>query len=238
VYDCTFYISGQGISGRPSTNDVGVFLVRSAEAFGGEVASTGKFTGNGTPNTFRVNVNNPRVVIGGRATGGNYQFDFDSFEEAENFLAYARILRDFEGGRLFLRFCGNGGQASFAVSLDTNGGANNFVISKRDFDGVRFQVGGQSVSGQFRTVSIIAYVQEAARLYDCDAIRSGSFAGTQEPNIRRAQDNGRVVLGGRGVGGQFRWQCDNAAEAQNFADFLDLLAEWDLYTVDVTALED
>jgi len=225
--DCTYRVSGQAVGGQPSFDNIGDWLVEAGRVFGGELVSTGNFNGNGAPNNISVN-SNARVNIGGANTGGNYRWDFATVEAGQNFVDFVKMVRS-DDSNLFKTNCGLPLPTDFDVSLDTNGGANRFYIENN-----QFKIWGQSVSGIFATTDVIEWVQEAARLYDCDTVRNGNFNYNATPNIRRAQDNGRAVLGGRGVGGSFVWQCDNQPEAQNFVDFLNLIAREGLFELDLT----
>lgn len=227
---CEFYVSGQGVPGRPSFDNVGDWLNYAAGVFDGTTVATGSLSGNGAPNGFALNPKNNsdlwQVRISGSNIGGAYRWDFDNEQEGQNFLDFLLMVRN-DDSNLFLRNCGLPIREDFDVSLDTNGGANRFYV-----EGGQFKVWGQSVSGIFATTDIIAYVNEAARLYDCAPMRTGNYNGGT-PNIRRATDSGRVILGGRGVGGRFMWDCGTQPKAANFASFLDLIAHAELFELEL-----
>lgn len=115
------------------------------------------------------------------------------------------------------------------ISTGTNGGANRFWIEDKGDDAFVFRIAGSDVSGRYQTTDINAFVNKAARLFDGKVEKSGNLSiatldevGGDDPNINVNASN-EVTVGGEGVSGGFRWQFDDAQDAQNFADFLDLL---------------
>jgi hypothetical protein len=75
-------------------------LKRTAQAFGGTVKSDADFSGDDLgdavnfsgPNTFSLETDPSQAKVGGRATSGNFVFDFDDQATAEAFLDAARTL--------------------------------------------------------------------------------------------------------------------------------------------------
>jgi len=219
---CEFKVSGQAVSGQFSSNNITAWLQEAARVYDGTIKATGTLSGNFTPNILRAK-DNGIAVLSGRGVGGSFKWQFVDKAAAQNFVDFLKAVKN---AGLFTLTCET--PYDFNVSLDTNGSANRFFI-----DDGQFKIAGESVSGRFATTDVIAWIQEAARLYDCPVKANGNFNYNTTPNIIKAQDNGIAKLGGKGVGGQFKWQCADKDAAQNFVDFLKLVAKAGLFELDL-----
>ena len=103
----------------------------------------------------------------------------------------------------------------------TNGGANRFFFDK-DGD---ILVSGQGVGGRPEVSGNLGLLAE---VWGGTVKSTGTFGGDgtgSAANIVTAQDNGIAKIGGKEVGGQYRFQFDSRDEAQSFIDFVKVVQD-------------
>jgi hypothetical protein len=220
--DGDILVSGQGVSGRP---EVSGNLDLLAEIWGGTVKSSGTFGGDGTGSAANsLSASDTGIAtIGGKSVGGNFRFQFHTKEEAQSFIDFVKIVQD--QGQLGVLF--EGKDTEFEVAAPGASGRGATVISFDDGadDGVAdFRVGGSGVSGSESEESLDEFILTLAEdVYDGTAVRTGRFADDlgervadgMGPNIVEVMDDD-VVLGGRGIGGSFRWDFESVDKAERF----------------------
>jgi predicted extracellular nuclease len=213
----SFFISGQGVSGRPKFDDFDDFLKKAAEVFDGVIERSGTIndqrlpSGDG-PNNITVN-DNDEVIIGGRSTSGNYKIQFDNTSEADTFKTFAESMFDEIN-------------ANNAVATDPEDFRFDVLTGTRlFFDDVNDQFGFTNDAGvtQTRFDELELFVEAVAiDLFGGTQLRDGRFndqriADGRIPNRIRVYGDD-VIITGQSVGGRFQFDFDDTATAQAFAD--------------------
>ncbi|MGF1461379.1 MAG: lamin tail domain-containing protein [Leptolyngbyaceae cyanobacterium] len=216
----SFFVSGQGVRGRPKFDDFDDLLVVAAELYDGVLERSGTIndqrlpSGNG-PNNINVNDNN-EVTIGGRGIGGSYRIQFENTQEAETFEAFVeRILNEID--------------ENDAVATDPDDFRFDALTGGSDvrifFDDVNDEFGFTTDAGatQSRFNTLEVFVESlATNVFGGSQQRDGNFnamriAEGRTPNVR-ANGNDDVIISGQSVGGRFSFSFGNGNEAGLFAD--------------------
>lgn len=224
--DGDILVSGADVGGRPQVSGKLNVL---ADVWGGSVTATGTFNGpDADPNIFRAQENGI-AVIGGSDTGGSYRFQFDSQEDAQRFIDFARDIHD--QGALVTLFEGKETEFSFAAPGASGSGVTSISFDDGQDDRIaNFRAGGSGVSGSVQETSLEAFIFTLAEdVYDGVRVRSGSLAENiaqrvadgKAPTVRLNDDD--VILTNNGMGGQFRWDFDSPDQASRFQTALDHL---------------
>ncbi len=213
-----FFISGQGVGGRPKFQDFDDFLEVAAEVFDGVIESTGTINdqvlpgGNG-PNILNVN-DADEVIISGSGIGGSYRIQFEETGEAETFLDFVE--------RIFDEIDANNAVATDPTDFrfDALSGARLFFDDVNDEFG--FTTDGGTTQARFDTLE--EFVESVAtEIFGGEQLRDGNFNATRiaegrVPNRVRVAGGDDVVIGGRSVGGQFRFDFADGGVASDFAN--------------------
>ncbi|MEM9170184.1 MAG: S8 family serine peptidase [Pseudomonadota bacterium] len=208
----SFFISGQGVGGRPRFDDFDDFLQAAAGVFDGVVERSGDIndqrldTGDG-PNNIRVN-DNDEVIIGGSGIGGSYRIQFENTSEAETFATFVE--------RMFDEVDANNAIATDPEDFRFDAGDVRVFFDKagKDFG---FTTDGGATQSRFEDIETFVESLMAA-LGAEEQLRDGSFndariAGGAVPNQIRANDDGVLTISGRSVGGRFQFDFGDAEEA-------------------------
>lgn len=211
----SFFISGQGVSGRPRFQDFDNLLRAAAGVFDGVIERTGNINdqalpgGNG-PNNIRVN-DNDEVIISGRGIGGTYRIQFVGASEAETFRDFVdTILGEID--------------ANNAVATDPTDFRFDAGDARLFFDEVNDEFGFTTDGGatQTRFDNLEEFVEGIAiDVFGGEQLRDGNFnaariAGGQIPNGIRVTGGDDVVISGRSVGGRFQFGFADAGVAGDF----------------------
>ena len=213
-----FFISGQGVRGRPKFDDFDDFLAEAARVFDGVIERSGNINdqrldeGDG-PNNIRVNAND-EVTIGGRSIGGSYRIQFDNTTEAETFRDFVvRMLdeidmndvvaadpEDFRFDAADLRVFFDKTNDEFGFTADLGATQERFETLEEAVEGLAAAFGGvQSRDGNFNAVRI---------------------ADGQVPNNVRVNGNDQVIVAGRSTSGRFTFDLESTETAETVADAL------------------
>ncbi|MGF1583022.1 MAG: hypothetical protein ACFCD0_27190, partial [Gemmataceae bacterium] len=211
-----FFISGQGVSGKPEFQDFDDFLVKAAEVFDGVIEKSGNINdqrlplGEG-PNNISVN-DNDEVVISGRGIGGFYQIQFSGTGPAYTF-------RDFVV-RMFDQIDENDAVANDPKDFRFDGGDLRLF-----YDDVNDQFGftndGGGTQSRFNTLEAFVYALSAQ--FGGVKLRSGTLnavriAQGKLPNQIRTTASGKLIISGQSVSGRMEFAFDNEETALLVAD--------------------
>ena len=215
-----YFISGQGVRGRPTFDDFDDFLLATANVFDGVAERTGTINdqrlddGDG-PNNIRTTAEN-EVVIGGSGIGGSYKFQFEKQAFAENFEAFVEDVLDLI-------------DANNVVATDPEDFRFDIADTRVFFDKENDQFGLTSDNGatQERFTDLESFVEGIVDELGGTQLRDGSFndegiANGRTPNVR-VQGNDVLKIAGQSVGGNFRFAFDDPALTQDVAAGLDAL---------------
>ncbi|MEO1470228.1 MAG: ExeM/NucH family extracellular endonuclease, partial [Pseudomonadota bacterium] len=216
-----FVVRGKDVRGRETFDDVDPLLVRSAFLFDGDVLDEGVIDdqvlddGAG-PNSITVN-GDAEVEIAGDGIEGSYLVAFDTMRDAENFGDFVERLFDridrkdvvatdaddfrFDAGPARLFFDKQNG--AFGVTLDGGETQARFSTLETFVEGVVEVLGGeQTRDGDFR---------------------AGRIADGRGPTRVEADDDGELLIAGRGVKGRFEFTFEDGETAGTAADALSTL---------------
>ena len=217
----SFFISGQGVPGRPKFDDFDDFLEVAAGVFDGVIESSGNINdqrlpdGDG-PNGLRVNAND-EVIISGSGIGGSYRIQFGGTHEAENFLDFVE--------RMFDEIDANDAVATNPTDFRFDA-LTGTTDARLFFDDVNDEFGFTTDGGatQVRFDTLEEFVEGvASSIFGGNQLRDGNFnaeriADGQIPNQVRVTRGDRVIIGGRSVGGRFEFGFADSATANFFAE--------------------
>ena len=213
-----FFISGQGVGGRPPFQDVDDFLQRAAQVFDGTIESTGRIDDQRLPSgssPFVSVTRNDEVKITGRSIGGTYRVQFDNRAEAKTFEGFV--------DKVFSLIDENNAVATDPTDFRFD--TSNSDRARLFFDSVNDQFGFTKNDGltQRRFDDLEGFVEGIATdVFGGKQLSDGRFDASDiaqgaQPNVRLSRGDD-VIITGQGVGGRFQFDFSESSIAQQFLD--------------------
>ncbi|MEM9900975.1 MAG: ExeM/NucH family extracellular endonuclease [Pseudomonadota bacterium] len=219
------FIAGQGVSGFAKFDDFDDFLVKAAEVYDGDIEKAGVINdqrlddGDG-PNNISVTANDA-VTIGGSGIAGSYRIQFDDKGDAQNFEAFVeKVLGKIDDNNVVAT---DPDDFRFDIT-DVDGPDLRVFYDKANDDFGLTDDGGLT---QVRFGDLETFVETIVADLGGVQVRDGSFndqriADGATPFVRvNGQDD--LIISGQGVGGRFKFEFENGAQADLAEDGLETL---------------